>query len=72
MKLKRWRSTALRMMLVFGAIFGSAVALLLGFIYWETQSYLSGQVDTVLNGMMTTYGGMPRESLEEQIKQSIQ
>ncbi len=29
-------------------------------------------MDTVLNGMMTTYGGMPRESLEEQIKQSIQ
>jgi len=72
MKLKRWRSTTLRMMVVFGAIFGSAVALLLGFIYWETQSYLTGQVDTVLNGMVTTFAGMPRESLAEQIKESIQ
>lgn len=72
MRLKRWRSTTLRMMVVFGAIFGSAVALLLGFIDWETRSYLTGQVDSVLNGLETTFASMPRENLAEQIKESIQ
>lgn len=67
----QWRSTAFRMTVVFGAIFGIAVATLLGFIYWETASYLAGQVDSVLNGMASTYSHMERRKLPDQIDQSI-
>lgn len=68
---KLWRSTTFRMTVVFGAIFGGAVTLLLGFIYWETQSYLTAQVDTVLKGMAVTYAHMPRDKLADQIDQSL-
>ena len=66
-----WRSTTFRMTVVFGAIFGGAVTLLLGFIYWETQSYLTAQVGTVLKGMAVTYAHMPRDKLADQIEQSL-
>lgn len=59
------------MTVVSGAIFGSAVVALLGFIYWETESYLAAQVNLVLTSMVNTYSHMPRAKLDDQIAQSI-
>lgn len=54
-----------------GAIFGLAVTALLGFIYWETESYLAAQVNSVLTSMVSTYAHMPRAKLNDQIEQSL-
>jgi len=67
----QWRITTFRLTVVFGAFFTVAVVVLLGFIYWQTQSYLTGQVDTVLQGMEADFSGMDRAALPEQIEHSI-
>jgi signal transduction histidine kinase len=67
----QWRNTTFRMTIVFGAIFGGAVTALLGFIYWKTESYLTRQVDTVLNSMVATYSHMDRAELPNQVTESI-
>ena len=67
----QWRITTFRLTVVFGAFFTVAVVVLLGFIYWQTQSYLTGQVDTVLQGMEADFSGMDRAALPVQIQHSI-
>jgi len=43
------QSSTFRLALVYMALFGTSVLLLLGFIYWSTASYMSTQTDFTIN-----------------------
>ncbi len=50
---KLLRSSTFRLALIYMALFGASVLLLLGFIYWSTVSYMGRQTDAIIEAEIT-------------------
>jgi signal transduction histidine kinase len=72
---KTLRSSTFRLALIWIAIFGTAVAALLGYVYWSTASYLRSRSDQAIATefaiLRDAYAGGGRERLIVTIKQRM-
>ena len=49
------RSSTFRLALVYAALFGASVLLLLGFIYWSTAGYMTRQTEALIDAEIDTF-----------------
>ena len=47
------RSTTARLALIYLALFGASVMVLLGFLYWSTAGFMSRQTDATIDAEIT-------------------
>jgi len=69
--LKLFRTTTFRLSLIFMALFGTAAAIAIGYIYWNTDVLLARQleqtIDAEIRGLQEQYRGRDIESLAETV-----
>jgi signal transduction histidine kinase len=60
-----WRSATTRLILIYGAFFVVWSVVLVGFVYWETNRYLSRVVDEIVSQRARYLGAIDRARLPE-------
>ncbi len=65
-----WRTTTIRLTLVYGAVFAAGVVALLGLIYWSAAGYLTRQMDLIVLGQARAIQAAPVGGLPERVRQS--
>ena len=71
MQPRLWRTTAFRLTLTYGALFAACMIALLALVYWRTSTFMSGQIDQLLQEEIQSLAAEPPDRLPERIREDL-